>query len=59
MYVDIFLMQYKIAKLGVAGPLAPLLISYINMIVVCPSITEGQWKQFDLETQGTVSLALD
>ena len=36
---------------------------YINMIVVCPSVRlfvmEGQQKRFDLETQGTVSLALD
>ena len=29
------------------------------MIVVCPSVTEGQRKRFDLETQDTVSLAPD
>ena len=30
----------------------------INMIVVCPSVMEGQQTQFDLETQGTVSLTI-
>ena len=29
------------------------------MIVVCPSVMEGQQKQFDLETQGTVSLTVE
>ena len=35
------------------------LASLGNMVVVHPSVTEGQRKRFDLETQGTVSLALD
>ena len=32
---------------------------YIKIMVVCPSAMEGQWKRFDLETQGAVSLAPD
>ena len=29
------------------------------IIVVCPSVTGDQQKQFDLETQGVVSLATE
>ena len=35
----------------------------LKIIVIClsirPSVTEGQWKRFDLKTQGAVRLALE
>ena len=38
-------------------------VSYTKIIVVCPcvrpSVTGGQWKQFDLEKQEAIFLAIE
>ena len=39
--------------------MAMIILSYYKIRVVCLSITEGQWKRFDLEAQEAVSLAIE